>query len=88
MRRLRFLFLLLVFVLSSSAQAMASMHKCCPSAACDISQCIDMGCAPPAPAMAFNRQAAVLPLGAAPVYALPVTTRLSDPYEEVWTPPD
>jgi len=87
MRTFRFL-LLVLFILGSSAQAMAPVHKCCPSAACDLAQCIDMGCAPPAPAVAFNRPAAALPLAAAPACAVPVHNLVSDPYEEVWTPPD
>ncbi|MYM69850.1 hypothetical protein GTP45_23820 [Pseudoduganella sp. FT55W] len=87
MRIVRFL-LLALFILSSSAQAMASVHQCCPAADCGIVQCLDMGCAPSVPAVAFNRPAAAQPVAVAPVYAVYVTTRESDPYEEVWTPPD
>lgn len=86
--RLFRLLLLALFILGSSAQAVTPVHKCCPSAACDIAQCIDMGCAPPAPAVAFNRPATTLPLATAPVAAMPVTAHIPDPYEEVWTPPD
>ena len=87
---MRFFRLLLLawFILGSSAQAMASVHKCCPSAACSVAQCIDMGCAPPAPAVAFNRPAAAQAIAVAPEYVAHGITRTADPYEEVWTPPD
>ena len=87
MRFFRFL-LLAWFVLGSSVQAMASVHKCCPSAACSVAQCIDMGCAPAAPAVAFARPAAAQAIAVAPEYVAHVATRAADPYEEVWTPPD
>ncbi|WP_343728324.1 hypothetical protein [Duganella sp.] len=87
MRRLRLL-LLLIFVLSSSAQAMASVHKCCPSAACGMAQCVDLGCAPVVPAMAFNRPAAARLMPAAQAYTMYLAMPDTDPYEEVWTPPD
>jgi hypothetical protein len=76
------------FILGSSAQAMASVHKCCPSAACSVAQCIDLGCAPPAPAVAFNRPAAAQAITLAAAYVAHAITRTADPYEEVWTPPD
>jgi len=47
-----------------------------------------MGCAPPAPAVAFNRAAAAQAITAAPEYVAHAITRAADPYEEVWTPPD
>jgi hypothetical protein len=87
MRFLRFL-LLAWFILGATAQAMAAVHKCCPSAACSVAQCIDMGCAPPAPAVAFQRPAVAQAISAAPEYVAHATTRIADPYEEVWTPPD
>lgn len=86
--RLFRLLLLAWFILGSSAQAMAPVHKCCPSAACSVAQCIDMGCAPPAPAVAFSRPAAAQAITLAPEYVAHATTRIADPYEEVWTPPD
>lgn len=45
MRIIRFL-LLALFILSSSAQAVASVHGCCPAADCGMVQCLDIGCAP------------------------------------------
>jgi len=87
MRIFRFL-LLALFILSSSAQAVASVHGCCPAADCGMAQCMDMGCAPALPAVAFNRPAAALAMSVAPVYVAHVATRSSDPFEEIWTPPD
>lgn len=53
-----------------------------------MAQCMDMGCAPALPAVAFNRPAAALAMSVAPVYVAYVATQPSDPFEEIWTPPD
>lgn len=88
MRTFRLLLLALVFVLSTTASAVASVHKCCPDAACDIVHCIAMECAPALPAFAFNKPPALPAVRADQAPAVRPALPPPDRYEEVWTPPD
>ena len=88
MRRLRLLFFVLLFILSTSASAAASVHRCCPDQNCDLALCIDIGCAPALPSMAFDKAAPLAVPCAAAVYAPPPVTRLPSVAEDIWTPPD
>jgi hypothetical protein len=88
MRKFWLILLALFFVLSTSASAAASVHKCCAMPECDITQCIDMGCAPALPAFAFDTQATGLPLLLSEVPAAPAEPSPPRLYQEVWTPPD
>lgn len=88
MHPFRLLLLAFFFLLSTSAEAVASVHQCCPDLQCDIVHCLEMGCAPALPAVAFNQPATPVALRAAELYGDHVTRCQPDLYEEVWTPPD
>lgn len=88
MRQLRLLFLALFFVLSTSASAAASVHKCCADQGCDLMLCIAISCAPAIPPAAFDKSIVVAPKRVREVYATLASPRTPHLYEEVWTPPD
>ena len=88
MRVFRFFLLALLVAFSSTAYAVASVHKCCDAPACDIGHCIDLGCAPAPPAVAFNKPLPAPIPRAGALYAAPLLPSLPDPNHVVWTPPD
>lgn len=88
MRQLRLLFLALLFILSTSASAAASVHSCCPDQVCDLAQCIDIGCAAALPGMAFDTPMALAPISPRAMYEAPPGPRPPRLVDEIWTPPD
>lgn len=83
------LLLILAFCLCASAVAgQRSPHNCCPDQHCSL-QCIDMGCAPVALAIAPPP----LPVswavgGVSDVRILCGEIDLTSPYRTIWVPPD
>lgn len=88
MRSIRFLLLALLFALSTSLSAAASVHACCPHQDCDIAHCVEMGCAPALPLFAFDKPAAPLQVAVREIHEDRAIPWLPDRYEDVWTPPD
>lgn len=86
---------ILIFLLiwSFTAGAYASVENtraCCLDEDCPVTQCIELGCLPPAtpaPVLA-TAPLAIAPLP--PVRALPgqLLVEVAQRYDEVWTPPD
>ncbi|WP_130300898.1 MULTISPECIES: hypothetical protein [unclassified Duganella] len=88
MRKIRILLLAWLLVLGATASAVASVHTCCPLKDCSIAQCVEMGCAPVMPNVAFGNTF-VLPVTPPDRnYAAYVPVVPPDRYVEVWTPPD
>lgn len=88
MRRFRLLLLALLFILSTSASAIAPLHQCCQQQDCGIAHCVDMGCVAALPDFAFDRPATSAPARRAEVHAIRSALAPLDRFEEVWTPPD
>lgn len=89
MHKIRILLLTLLFLCASFASATSPLRTCCPLKECTVVQCVDMGCALVAPAIAPGATVSTFGIvSRAHEQAPHVPPFLSDRYDEVWTPPD
>ncbi|SHG95548.1 hypothetical protein [Massilia sp. CF038] len=82
--------LLFALAMAANSYAAAQARPCCGTQDCTAMQCVDMGCLPPANALAP-------PEVQMPLFAgceanghgrMEGSTHLPSQYKEVWTPPD
>lgn len=87
MKTLLHLFIAITLALGASL-ATAQSYDCCVGPDCDVVQCIDMGCAPAAAAVALTAGAAAGLGIAGRDYAPHVQVRPRLMVRDLWTPPD